>query len=460
MRLQAFSGTHLFKSNGDASSGRHPPATAPGESGQTAATKRYGSARQLDKLIRSVSRKCIFLSVVLAFLSACSQTPSSPPLTAPPGRPAATVRTAIVSRQDLPVEIRAIGNVEAYSSVAVKSRVAGQLMRVHVRDGENVQKNQLLFEIDPLPFETQLKQAEANVARGRALEKQAEASINRSRAQSSQARIQAERYATLAKEGITSREQTEQFRSVAEAAAAGVIADESALESARASIRADEERIAEAKLTLGYTRITAPISGHVGAVMIKEGNLVKENDMPLVTILQVTPVYVSYAVPERWIEEVRTYMRSRKLAVVAMSEGSQRSDTGVLDSIDNSVDSTTGTIRLKAKFPNKNLSLWPGGFANIVMTLRTEQDAFVVPAQALQNRQEGPYVWIASKDMTAELRPVKVSRAQGDLVVIASGVETGERVITEGQLRVTAGVRLVVSPNQTRVAVPARKETP
>ena len=158
----------------------------------------------------------------MAFLSACSQTPSSPPQAAAPGRPAATVRTVVVSQQDLPVEIRAIGNVEAYSSVAVKSRVAGQLMRVHVRDGQNVQQNQLLFEIDPLPFEAQLQQAEANVARDRAMEKQAEASIARSRAQASQARIQADRYDTLAKEGITSREQTEQFRSVAEAAAAGV----------------------------------------------------------------------------------------------------------------------------------------------------------------------------------------------------------------------------------------------
>ena len=359
------------------------------------------------------------------------------------------------------MEIRGIGNVEAYSSVAVKSRVAGQLMRVHVRDGQNVQQNQLLFEIDPLPFEAQLRQAEANVARDRAMEKQAEASIAQSRAQASQARVQAERYATLAKEGITSREQTEQFRSVAEAAAAGVNANVSALESARAAIRADEARVAEAKLSLGYTKINAPISGHIGAVMIKEGNLVKENDTtPLVTILQVTPVYVSYAVPEKWIEEIRTYMRSRSLAVLAMSEGSQRPDTGVLDSIDNSVDSTTGTIRLKAKFSNKSLSLWPGGFANVVMTLRTERGALVVPAQAVQNRQEGPYVWIAKRDMTAELRPVKVSRTQGDLAVIASGVETGERVITEGQLRITPGAKLTVSTSQTRVAVPGAKETP
>lgn len=394
----------------------------------------------------------------MAFLSACTQTPSSQPQAAAPRRPPASVRTSIVSRKDVPIELRAIGNVEAYSSVAVKSRVAGQLMRVHVRDGQNVRQGQLLFEIDPLPFEAQLRQAEANVARDRAMEKQAEASITRSKAQASQASVQAERYASLAKEGITSREQTEQFRSVAEAAAAGVNADLSSLESARAAIKADEARVAEAKLNLGYTKITAPVSGHIGAVMIKEGNLVRESDTtPLVTILQVTPVYVSYAVPERWIEEIRTNMRSRTLAVTAVPEGSERTDTGVLDSIDNSVDSTTGTIRLKAKFPNGNLSLWPGGFANVTMTLRTERSALTVPAQAIQNRQEGPYVWIAKSDMTAELRPVIVSRMQGELAVISSGVQPGEAVITEGHLRVTPGAKLIVSTSRTGVAVPGTR---
>jgi multidrug efflux system membrane fusion protein len=153
-------------------------------------------------------------------------------------------------------------------------------------------------------------------------------------------------------------------------------------------------------------------------------------------------------------------MRKGGLTVLATSEGGQHADTGVLDSIDNSVDSTTGTIRLKAKFTNQSLSLWPGGFANVVMTLRTDRGALVVPAQAVQNRQEGPYVWIARSDMTAELRPVKVSRTQGDLAVIASGVQTGEKVITEGQLRVTPGAKLTVLTGQTRVEVPGAKETP
>ncbi len=391
----------------------------------------------------------IFFAVVL--LSACARKEQAPQGAAAGGPRTAAVKVASASRRDMPVEIRAIGNVEAYSSVAVKSRVAGQLMRVHIRDGQDVRQGQLLFEIDPLPLEAQLRQAEANLARDRAMEKQAEASIARSRAQARQARAQADRYATLAKEGISSREQTEQFRSAAEAAEAGVNADVSALESARAAIRADEARVAEAKLNLGYTKIHAPISGRVGAVMIKEGNLVKENDTtPLVTILQVTPVYVSFTVPEHWIDEIRSYMRSRQLPVLAVPEGAREAASGVLDSIDNSVDATTGTIRLKAKFPNQKLALWPGAFTNVVMTLRTERDALVVPAQAVQNRQEGRYVWIVKPDMTAELRPVEVTRTQGELAVISSGVESGESVITEGQLRVTPGAKLTVTKTETR----------
>ena len=415
----------------------------------------------LDKVNGLVTRNLIHVALGLAVLTACSTAPSNGPQTSAPARPPSAVRTAAVVQQDLPVEIRAIGNVEAYSTVAIKSRVAGQLIRVHVRDGQSVQKNQLLFEIDPLPYEAQLRQAEANVARDRAMEKQALASIVRSRAQSSQAKVQSERYASLAKEGITSREQTEQFRSVAEAAAAGVDADVSALESSRAAILADEARVAEAKLNLGYTKILAPISGHVGSVMIKEGNLVKENDTAaLVSILQVTPVYVSYAVPEKWIEEIRSSMRSHGLAVLAVPEGSERAESGVLDSIDSSVDTTTGTIRLKAKFPNPRLILWPGAFANIIMTLRNEKNALVVPTRSVQNRQEGPYVWIVRGDMTAELRPVKVTRTQGDLTVLASGAEPGEKVVVEGQLRITPGSKLTMSKSGSPTAAAPAKDTP
>lgn len=383
----------------------------------------------------------------------CSKAPSGPPPGAAQGR-GAPVRTASVTRQDVPLEIRAIGNVEAYSSVSVKSRVAGQLMRVHVGDGQDVRKDQLLFEIDPLPFEEQIRQIEANLARDRALEKQAQASIIRSRAQSQQARAQSDRYEKLRKEGITSNDQADQFRAAAEASEAGLSADVSALESARAAIRADEARLSEARLQASYTKIHAPISGRAGAVLIREGNLVKENDtVALVNILQVAPVWVSFAVPERWLERVRAEMRTRKLTVSAVGEGSQKTATGILDFIDNTVDATTGTIRMKATFRNDGAVLWPGQFANVTITLETERQAKVVPVVAVQNRQEGQYVWVVKQDNTAELRPVGISRTHRDVAVVLNGVEVGENVVTEGQLRVTPGANVVVSKPQTRAAL-------
>ena len=409
-----------------------------------------------------MSRKLIFVACTAALFPACSSKPAGPP--APPGAGSrgAPVRAASVVLQDIPLEIRAIGNVEAYSSVAIKSRVAGQLIRVHVRDGGDVQKGQLLFEIDPLPFEEQLRQAEANLARNRAMEKQADAGIVRSRAQARQAQAQAERYAKLLKEGITSSEQADQFRSAAEATEAGLNADVSALESARAAIRADEARVSEAKLHLNYTKIHAPISGRAGAVLITEGNLVKENDTTaLVNLLQVTPVYVSFAVPEKWLEQVRNRMRVRRLQVLALGEGSEAPpESGILDFIDNTVDSTTGTIRMKATFSNRKLTLWPGQFANVTMTLDLERNAVTIPVQAVQSRQQGQYVWIVKRDMTAELRPVEVARTHGETAVTLNGVQAGESVITEGQLRVTPGATLVVSKPATRAGLPAEQAQP
>jgi multidrug efflux system membrane fusion protein len=364
--------------------------------------------------------------------------------------------------EDIPLEIRAIGNVEAYSSVAIKSRVAGQLVRVHVRDGGDVQKGQLLFEIDPLPFEEQLRQAEANLARDRALEKQAEANMVRSRSQARQAQAQAERYAKLLKEGITSSEQADQFRSAAEAAEAGMNAEVAARESARAAIRADEARVSEARLHLSYSKIHAPISGRAGAVLITEGNLVKENDTTgLVNILQVNPVYVSFAVPERWLEQIRNRMRLRRLQVLAVGEGSQAApESGILDFIDNTVDSTTGTIRMKASFANRNLALWPGQFANVTMTLDLQRNAVTVPVQAVQSRQQGTYVWVVKPDMTAELRPVEVARTHGETAVISKGVQPGESVVIEGQLRVTPDAMLTVTKSATRAGLPAEDAQP
>ena len=359
-------------------------------------------------------------------------------------RAAVPVRVARAERQDVPFEIRAIGNVEAWSNVALKSRVAGQLLKVHIRDGEDVKEGQLLFEIDPLPFLEQVRAAEAALARDVAAEKQSQAAIARAQAQAENARAQADRHLALFREGVAAREQADQFRTAADAAEAQLNAERAALESARAAFHADEARLAEAKLHLSYTKIHAPISARAGFVGIKAGNLVKENDsIALVHLLQITPAYVSFSVPEQFLSEIRGYAASAGLPVEAIDEASGRKiGSGRLDVIDNSVDVATGTIRLKAEFPNSDRRLWPGQFVNVRLLLRTDAGILTVPNAAVQSGPEGRYVWLVTADQTAEMRRVEVPRTQGDLAVVASGLADGDTVITAGQLRVTKGAKI------------------
>ncbi len=360
-------------------------------------------------------------------------------------RAGAPVRVGSVSRQDVPLEIRAIGNVEALSSVAVKSRVAGQVVVVHVTDGAEVKQGELLFEIDPLPFLERVRAAEAAIARDQAAEKQSIANIARSQAQAANARAQAQRYQTLFREGIGAREQSDQMTTAADAADAQVNADRASLESARASMRADEANLAQAKLDLSYTKITAPISGRTGFISIKAGNLIKENDAALVTILQMSPAWVVFSVPEQSLSEIRRALSERPLTAEAVEDPSGRVITkGRLEVIDNSIDVATGTIKLKAIFENADRRLWPGEFANIRLHLRTDNNALTIPVAGLQSGPNGRYVWIARPDSTAELRPVDISRTHGDVAVIAKGVTEGERVVTSGQLRVAPGASLQI----------------
>jgi multidrug efflux system membrane fusion protein len=353
------------------------------------------------------------------------------------------VRLAVVEQRDVPLEIRGVGNVEAIAVVQIKSRVAGQIARVYVRDGTEVQQGQVLFELDAQPFLEQVRQAEANLARDQALEKQALANLERDRAQARYARAQADRFQALFKEGIVSREQAEQATAAAEAAEAAVSADQAALESARAAIRADQARLADARLHLSYTRIAAPINGRAGAVAFREGNLVKENDAtPLVSILQLRPVYVSFGVPEQQLAEIRRRWRAGGLEVEATPEGSLSSERGQLSFLDNAVDPATGAIKLKATFANTNALLWPGQFVNVRLILGIERQAVVIPNQAVQRGPDGTYVWVAERDQRAQMRPVEVARIRQELAVIQSGLQPGERVVTQGQLRLTPGARL------------------
>ena len=328
---------------------------------------------------------------------------------------AAPVRVATVASRTMPVELQAIGNVEAISTVSIKAQISGQLMRVHFKEGDFVKKGQLLFTIDRAPFEAALRQAEGTLAKDEA--------------QSLNTKLDAERYQGLGKQGVVSKQQVDAAGAAANAMAATVAADKAAVETA--------------KINLEYTSIYSPINGRTGSVGVKEGNLVKANDVPiLVTINQIEPIYVSFSIPEQQLAELKQYSNSKSLKVNAAPQGSTQHFQGKLTFIDNSVDLTTGTIKLKATFDNAAHVLWPGQFADVNLTLKSQPNAIVVPTAALQTSQTGTYVYVVDQDLTAKQQPVKVGWNVGEETVIASGLQPGQRVVTDGQLRLTPGAKV------------------
>jgi multidrug efflux system membrane fusion protein len=334
------------------------------------------------------------------------------------GAPAVPVTTASVSTKTVPVRVSAIGNVEPYTTVAVKARVDGQIVSVHFKEGDEVRLGSVLFEIDPRPFAATLKQAQANLLKDRAL-------LDR-------ANEQEKRYKDLLAKNFISADAYEQVRTNAETAKATVAADEATIESA--------------KLSLDYCTIRSPITGYAGRIQIQQGNLVKANDTnPLVTINQIVPVFASFSIPEQNIADVRKHQAQGDLRVQATFPNSAHAPVaGKLSFLDNTADTTTGTIRLKAEFPNTDKALWPGQFVNVVLTLYEQKDAVVTPSAAVQNGPSGQYVFVVKPDMTVELRNIKVSRAEGEDTVIESGLVPGDQVVTVGQLRLAPGSRVSV----------------
>jgi multidrug efflux system membrane fusion protein len=334
---------------------------------------------------------------------------------AKPPAAAAPVRVASVQSRTMPVEIQAIGNVEAISTVTIKAQISGQLVSVHFKEGDFVKKGQLLFTIDRAPFEAALRQAEGTLAKDEA--------------QSLNARLDAERYAGLGKQGVVSRQQVDAAGAAANAMAATVAADKAAVETA--------------KINLQYTTIYSPINGRTGNIGVKEGNLVKANDVPiLVTINQIEPIYVSFAIPEQQLAELKQYSSAATLKVDAAPQGSSQHFQGRLTFIDNSVDLATGTIKLKATYNNAEHVLWPGQFVDVRLTLKSQPNSIVIPTAALQTSQNGTFVYIVNQDLTAQPQPVKVGWNVGDDTVIASGLQPGQRVVTDGQLRLTPGAKV------------------
>jgi multidrug efflux system membrane fusion protein len=355
------------------------------------------------------------------------------------------VTVATAGHKNVPVEIQVIGNVEAFSTISVKAQVTGQLIAGHFTEGDFVKKGDLLFEIDPRPLEAILNQMQANLTRDEASLGQAQAVLARDTAQNRFAESQAKRYEQLFDQKIIARDQMEQTRANADATAQAMNADRATIESVKANINASRAAVENAKVQLGFTKIFSPISGRTGNITVKAGNVVTANNLELMTINQVEPIYVTFSVPEAQLSAVKKYMAVGKLPVRArpQDEGSEE-EVGVLSFIDNAVDMTTGTIRLKGTFPNRDHKLWPGQFVRVTLRLTTQRDATTIPNEAVQTGQNGSFVYVVKPDRTVESRPVTVGSRVDQDVVIESGVQVGETVVTEGQLRLAPGSRVAV----------------
>ena len=367
-------------------------------------------------------RRIVPIAVLAASLLAGAACEKKAP---PAAVEAVPVRVGQVVRKSMPLEIRNVGTVQPYTAVAVRALVGGEILQVHFREGQDVRKGDMLFTIDPRPYQAALAQAEAALARDRAQEANAEADTKR--------------YEELVAKDYVTRQQYD-----------AVMANFKAL---GATVRSDEAAIERAKLDLAYCSIRSPIDGRTGAVMVQTGNIVKANDATLVSINQVVPIYVAFAVPERELGEIRRRDAEGRLMVLAEDAGTgQPISKGELTFVDNTVDRATGTIGLKATFANQDRVLWPGEFVNAVLTLATDPNAVVAPTSAIQNGQQGTYAYVVKADQTVESRPVTVLRNAGDGAVIGKGLSPGETVVTDGQLRLSPGAKIEVVTGQGTAA--------
>ena len=350
-------------------------------------------------------------AVLVASIFACARAAKTPPPELVP------VRVGTVVQKPVPVQIRNVGSVIPYNTVAVRALVNGEILQVHFREGQDVHKGDLLFQIDPRPYEAALAQAQGALARDRAQLENAEADVKR--------------YADLVKKDYVTAQQYDAVRANAAAFAA--------------TVRADEASVEKARLDVGYCAIRSPLDGRTGVVMVQAGNVVKANDAILVTINQVEPVYVSIAVPERELAEIRRRQTAAPLTVDAEDPATGKPlASGQLTFIDNTVDRATGTITVKATFKNGDRILWPGEFVNARITLATLPNAIVAPQGAVQNGQQGTYAYIVKPDNTVEARTVSVGRTLSDGSVIDKGLAAGDRVVTDGHLRLRPGSKVEI----------------
>jgi membrane fusion protein, multidrug efflux system len=329
------------------------------------------------------------------------------------------VVVSTVEEKTVPVQLSAIGNVEAFATVAIKARVTGELKEIHFREGQDVSQGSLLFTIDPDPFVADLKKAQANLAKDTALAQKAEEDLKR--------------YSELVKNDYISREQYEQ--SVTN------------LEALKAQIKADQAAVDTARLQVAYCSIRSPITGRTGNYLADRGNMIKANDdnKNMVIINQIQPIFVAFSLPEQYLADIKKYSAAGHLKLKALvSKSEAHPEEGRITFIDNTVDRATGTIRLKGTFANKDRKLWPGQFVNIVLDLTMQTNALVVPAQAVQTGIEGQYVFIIKPDLKAEVRPITAGKSINGLVVIEKGLKAGEKVVVDGQFQLVSGTKVQI----------------
>ncbi len=348
---------------------------------------------------------------LLAFFEGCTKTVQTAPIFAIP------VTVAPVVQKTVPINLTAIGSASAYSTVSVESQVNAVVEAVHIKEGQFVRKGELLFTLDARPFEAALAQANANLARDQAQEELDN--------------LQAHRYQELYQAGVGTKEQYDQMQATADAQ--------------KAAVRADQAAVQASRLQVSYCKIYSPLDGRTGAVEVDPGNIVKQNDVPvLIVINQISPIYVAFSVPEQYFAPIEKFMSRGSLRVEATPYGDTRAESGNLTFVDNTVDNTTGTIKLKAIFPNTDQHLWPGQFSTVLLRLAQDENATIVPSQAVQTGQKGDYVYIVKSDSTAEMRQVKVARTVDGDSVISSGLQPGETVVTDGQLSLIPGIKVQV----------------
>ena len=341
---------------------------------------------------------------------------------------AVPVVVAKAELKTVPIDLTAIGTADAYSTVSLKAQVNATLEEVHFKQGDFVKKGELLFTLDARPFKASLAQAQAT--------------LGHDRAQLELAKTEAARYQKLYEAGVTPKEQFDQQQAAEVAAAASVAADDAAVE--------------QAKLQVEYCYMYSPVDGRTGALQVYPGNLVKQNDVPvLIVINEISPIFIDFSIPEQYLGVVKDYMAKGRLEVEATPYGDPKPERGFLTFVDNTVDNTTGTIKLKGTFANSDHRLWPGQFSTVSLRLAEEENAVVVPSPAVQEGQSGQFVYVVGADMSAESRPVKVARTIGNLSVLSQGVKPGETVVTDGQLRIFPGLKVQIKNSTSGPSQPA-----